>query len=373
LRASEATARSLFENASQGILTADESGMIADANAMAERLFGYSRDELIGTFFETLLPESLRSQHLSHRATHARQSSARPLGQGMDLVARRKDGSEFPVEISLSYVTEHQSGLAMAFISDITARKQANEEREGLIGKLEAALSEKTVLLKEVHHRVKNNLAVIAGLLGMQAGTLADERAKLALGESQQRVLSMALIHEYLYASDNLDRVNFGKYVEQLANELCVSYAIESNLVSVIVEAEEIELPVHRAIPCGLILNELLSNTMKYGFPNGRSGRIRVCFARLESGGLSLSCQDDGVGIPESFDWKNPRSLGLRIVRILTKQIDGDLTLDRSGGGTRFELRFPAHGASFELKNDVTRSLPDGHDGMRPTDAFAHA
>jgi PAS domain S-box-containing protein len=311
-----------------------------DANAMMEALFGYSHAELIGAPVETLLPESLRAPHIGHRAGYALQPHSRPMGRGMDLVARRKDGSEFPVEISLSYVAEHQGGLAMAFVSDITARKQASQEREGLIGQLEGALAEKIVLLKEVHHRVKNNLAVIAGLLGMQADSLEDERARISLEESQQRVQSMALIHEYLYANEHLDRVNFGQYIEQLARELCVTYAVESDRIGIAVEAEEIEVSVHRAIPCGLILNELLSNALKYAFADGRTGEIRVHFARVESGELSLLCQDNGVGIPQNLDWQNAPSLGLKIVRILAKQIDGHLTLDRSAGGTRWELRF---------------------------------
>jgi two-component sensor histidine kinase len=292
-----------------------------------------------------LLPESLRGRHVGHRAGYVRQPHNRPMGLGMDLVARRNDGSEFPVEISLSHVEGHQNGVSLAFIYDISARKQASREREGLIAGLEAALSEKTVLLKEVHHRVKNNLAVIAGLLGLQADALDDERAQIALGECQQRVASMALIHEYLYSTEHLDRVNFGKYVHQLASELCGSYAIEADLVGVSIHAEEIDLPVHRAIPCGLILNELLSNALKYAVPDGRSGAITVRFCRLESGELVLSCADNGVGIPESFDWEHPKSLGLRIVQILSKQIDGTLTLDRSGGGTRFDLRLLAAGA----------------------------
>jgi PAS domain S-box-containing protein len=333
LRGSEASARSLFENASQGILTVTPGGRIANANAMVQTLFGYSHDELEGSPVEMLLPERLRQKHAGYRAAFAQHPHARPMGQGMDLVARRKDGVEFPVEISLSYVPEPHGGLTMAFISDITARRQANR-------RLEAALAEKTVLLKEVHHRVKNNLAVIAGLLGMQADALADERAKVALGESQQRVLSMALIHEYLYATEHLDRVNFGEYVEQLANELRTTYAMESDLVEMVIRAENIDLPVHRAIPAGLILNELLSNALKYAFPDGRSGAIHVSFSQWESGELSLVVSDNGVGMPEDFDWRNSNSLGLRIVRILTKQIDGTLALDRAGEGTRFELRF---------------------------------
>ena len=227
LRISEATARSLFENASQGILTVDREGRIVDANDMVQTLFGYGHAALIGASVETLLPERFRSPHISLRAAYALHPHTRPVGEVPDLVGRRSDGSEFPAEISLSYLPDHHGdGLTIAFISDITARKQASQIQEDLIVRLEDALSEKTVLLKEVHHRVKNNLAVIAGLLGMQANAHEDKGAKRALEESQQRVQSMALIHEYLYATERLDRVNFGEYVRQLANELCTSYAI---------------------------------------------------------------------------------------------------------------------------------------------------
>jgi len=174
----------------------------------------------------------------------------------------------------------------------------------------------------------------------MQADAVNDERLTMALLASQQRVASMALIHEYLYASEHLDRVNFGKYLQQLVNEVCATYATGSDSIAVAIEAQEIDLPVHRAIPCGLILNELLSNAFKYAFPNGRKGKITVRFVALETGGLLLSCGDDGIGIPESFDWQNPHSVGLNIVRILKKQIDAEMTLDRSRGGARFELRF---------------------------------
>jgi two-component sensor histidine kinase len=280
------------------------------------------------------------------------------MGQGMDLLARRKDGTEFAVEISLCYLPGDHGGLSMAFISDITTRKRADKEREEMILSLNGALSEKTVLLQEVHHRVKNNLAVIAALLGMQAKMLEDERAKISLGESRQRVLSMARIHEFLYATEHLDRVAFGKYVAQLSKELSASYSIASDLIAIRIHADDIDLPVHQAIPCGLILNELLSNALKYAFPGGRTGKILVRFIRLESGALSLSCTDDGIGIPESFNWQNSTSLGLRIMSILTKQIDGELTLDRNGRGTRFELKFPC--AELNVQRSPQHQLQTG-------------
>ncbi len=148
VRISEATVRSLFDNASQGILTADRAGRIVDANPTAQRLFGYSPSEMVGAQVEMLLPAGLRSRHAAHRAGYASQPHTRPMGRGMDLVARRKDGSEFPVEISLSFVAKQAGeGLVMAFISDITSRKQASEERERLIGNLENTLADKMAIL----------------------------------------------------------------------------------------------------------------------------------------------------------------------------------------------------------------------------------
>ena len=175
----------------------------------------------------------------------------------------------------------------------------------------------------------------------MQADTMQDSRVAVALAESQQRVQSMALIHEFLYSTEHLDRVNFGAYIERLGHGICSTYALEPELVSVVIEAEEIDVGIHRAIPCGLIINELFSNALKYAFPGGRRGTIRVRFARLESGNLTLSVADDGVGMPVDFDWENAQSLGLRVIRILARQIDGQLILDRSVAGTRFEMQFP--------------------------------
>ncbi len=338
LRASEARARSLFENAGQGILTTDVEGRIIDVNAMVGRLFGYTPSELIGSSVERLLAPALRRRYAGYRS-RSRYPSTSSIGQGMDLTALRKDNVEFPVEVSLSFVGEPHDGLSIAFVSDITARKKAEREREGLIARLEDALAEKTVLLQEVHHRVKNNLAIVAALLGMQSSAIEDGRAKIALEASKNRVLSMARIHEFLYATKNLDRVAFKNYLEQLTSELCESYSVATS-TKVSIEADDIDLPVDQAIPCGLILNELLSNTLKYAFPDGRPGSIVVRFVRLSSGALSLSCSDDGIGMPATFQWETAKSLGLRIVKILSKQIDGQLTIESGPGGTRFELQF---------------------------------
>jgi PAS domain S-box-containing protein len=344
LRISERTIRSLFDNAGQGILVADRKGRVTECNASLAALFGRSRAQLLGAPVETLFSESDRVRYLRYRAAHVAHSGVCPMAPAMDMVALHEDGSEFPVEVSLGFVEESQGAdaeLAVAFISDISVRKEAAHLREDLIARLEAGMAERDVLLQEVHHRVKNNMAVIVGLLGMQSRAVGDERLTLALEQSQQRVSSMALIHEFLYAGEDMNSVDFGAYFKQLVSGACAAYALDLAPGAVTVETDEIQLPVYRAIPCGLIANELLSNAMKYAFADGRKGRIKLAFVRLESGALSLTCMDDGVGIAESFNWRNAPSTGLKIVQILAKQLHGELTLDRSGGKTRFELTFP--------------------------------
>jgi PAS domain S-box-containing protein len=343
LELSEATNRSLFENASQGIITVNEEGLLVNANLMAHEMFVYYPGELVGSPVDRILPGiSLHDQRLCPQefpSTAPGPDTAAGKSKTA-LTATRKDNSTFPVEISPCFPVG-PPGLYVLFLSDITTRLRIRSERESLVIQLKAALLEKTVLLKEVHHRVKNNLAVIAGLLEMQIEHLEEPRARVSLGESQRRVLSMALIHEYLYGNESFDRVNFGDYVLDLANELVISYGVDPDLIEIAVDADEIELPIHRAMPCGLILNELLTNALKYAFPLHRKGRIEVRFKRLESGVLSLICEDNGVGIPESFDWRNSKSLGMRIIGILSKQISAQLTLKHHNGGTCFELIMP--------------------------------
>jgi len=339
LRASESKARALFENAAQGILTASTDGRIVTANAMVEKLFGYDRGELLGQLVEVLLPESMRDGHKGRHAEYEAQRGTRPMGLGRDLRARRKDGSEFPVEVSLSFIPEGRDGIAVAFVSDISLREQSRREAAAMVRRLEAALAEKTVLLQEVHHRVKNNLAVIASLLGMQADAIGDGPASRYLMESRQRVHSMALIHEHLYGIGNLKRVRLDEYAEKLASELQISWSPLAD-ITVRVEAEPLELSVEQAIPCGLILNELLSNALKYAFPNHRGGQIVVEIARPKAGFIAVTVRDDGAGLPEEFDWRNAKSLGLKIVQILARQIGGVIELRRAGG-TAFELTFP--------------------------------
>jgi two-component sensor histidine kinase len=200
-------------------------------------------------------------------------------------------------------------------------------------------LGEKEVLLQEVHHRVKNNLTVIASLLSLQANTLGNEHVANALRASQHRVEAMALIHEQLYATEDLGSVDFAKHTMLLATSLFHSYGIDPGRVSWHVRMEPVHLGLGQAVPAGLILSELITNALKHAFPEGRSGTIEIRVARC-SGRIELTVGDDGVGIDGDTNFSQPKSLGMQIVKILTRQLRGVFTV-ASKRPVRFQISFP--------------------------------
>ena len=208
---------------------------------------------------------------------------------------------------------------------DITEQKAAEQA-------LSVALAAKDVLLREVHHRVKNNLQTISSLLNMQAGLLPDVAARYALRDAQRRVHSMALIHEQMYGDKNMDEVDFGDYAKRLARDLLESFGIEAASVSLHFELEPVCLAMDQMIPCGLILNELITNSLKYAFPSGRSGEILVTLRCADGKQVTMTVADNGVGLPPGSDEKPSESLGMRIVEILTRQLGGSLDRQSDNG-----------------------------------------
>lgn len=206
--------------------------------------------------------------------------------------------------------------------------------------RLYATLREKEVLLREIHHRVKNNLQVISSLLSLQAASLEDPAAREMLKESQNRVRSMALVHDQLHRSRDLSRIGFREYVKNLCASLFSSYGIDSARIALRVEVEDVSLPIDTAIPCGLIIHELVSNSLKHAFPEGRHGEIFIGLSQAPGRGKVLTVADDGVGLPRDVDLDTVHSLGLRLVRILAAQIDAPVRC-LVGGGTRFEIVLP--------------------------------
>ncbi|PKL66675.1 MAG: hypothetical protein CVV28_09765 [Methanobacteriales archaeon HGW-Methanobacteriales-1] len=213
---------------------------------------------------------------------------------------------------------------------DITQLKQREET-------IEKSLREKEVLLQEIHHRVKNNMQIISSLLSLQSD-FVDKDMRGVLEGSQNRVKSMALVHEKLYRSHSLSRIEMADYIQSLVSNLFYSYITKKDQIKLIFEIEDIEFNIETAIPCGLILNELITNSLKYAFPSGRTGEMHISL-KLKEDNYQLIVKDDGVGIPEDLDFKNVDSLGLKLVTSLINQLDGELEVDRSCG-TEFKITF---------------------------------
>ncbi len=208
-----------------------------------------------------------------------------------------------------------------------------------------AMLNEKEVLLKEIHHWVKNNLQVISSLLSLQSAQISDPQTQNVLRESQNRVRTMALIHEKLYQSTDLAQVDFAPYLRSLVNSLAQSYREKSDRVAIRVDSQSIILDIDTAIACGLIVNELVSNALKHAFPAERPGEIRVVVAQHGDDRVLLQVSDDGAGLPPHVDFRSSPSLGLQLINSLVDQINGSIEVE-TGAGTHFAIAFipPATG-----------------------------
>jgi len=223
-------------------------------------------------------------------------------------------------------------------LTEVSERQRAEDQ-------INASLQEKEILLREIHHRVKNNLQVIASLLNLQSRGITDQHVLEPLRESQTRIESMALIHQKLYDSDDLMGVDFAEYSRNLATHLLSTYGMSQRIALKVDSDPGIALAINSAIPCGLIINELVSNSLKYAFPGTQEGEIRIAVRRQEDGRISLVVGDNGPGIPDEIDFRNTTSLGLRLVNILSGQLEGTLDLETIGG-TKFELTFATASAT---------------------------
>ena len=329
------TFHAFLEAAPDAVVMVDGSGRIVVVNTLTERMFGYRREELLGEPVEVLIPERLRQRHLRDRGDYAKAPRARPMGAaGLELWGRRKDGTEFPVEISLSPLETEQGMLVTSIIRDTTERRQFEE-------RIKASLREKEVLLKEIHHRVNNNLQVTSSLLKLQSDYTQDPRTLEMFAESRNRIRSMALVHEKLYQSSDLSHINFSDYVESLAALLFRSYGAEADVIQLRLEAGRAFLSIDQAVPCGLIVNELLSNCLKHAFPEKRRGEIRIRVLEDAAGEwLTLAVADNGVGLPPGLELEKVQTLGLQLVRTLARQINGQVEIARRDW-TEFKVRFP--------------------------------
>ncbi len=332
LEASERRYRFLFNAGNDAVfvyeLTKDtKPGKYVEANDLACLMTGYSREELL-----ELSPLDLAAPEEKENVYDCQRILSEKKHQVFEQTFMTKDGRRIPSEGSFHLFELNGKPTVLAIVRDISERKKAEEV-------LKAALKEKDIMLREIHHRVKNNMQIMSSLLRLQARQTRDEKAREALSESHTRIRSMAIIHEKLYQSKDFSSIDFADYLEKMVTHLFAVYEVDPERVRFRIDVQHIEMDINRAIPCGLIVNELVSNALKYAFPGGREGELVIKMSRDEDGKYHLVVRDTGHGLPESIDIKKPQTLGLQVVADLTKQLDGKFELRRDGG-TEFEITF---------------------------------
>jgi len=326
---SEAKFRNFVETTPDMIWEIDSDGTFIYISPQSEAILGYKPEELIGMkIFDLIKPDAL-SEVSDSFENHLKSDL---YFTSLVVPALNRKGEELILEIrSAKVVEENKNYLGFEGIArDITDVTRATNQ-------LINSINEKNILLKEIHHKVKNNMQIISSLINLQINHLTDESAINTLKESQNRIITMAMLHEKLYLTSNFSRINQEEYVTSLVRGLFSSYTANNKIKSII-EVDPVDLNIETSVPCGLIINELVSNSLIHGFPDGKTGTI---FVSLRSRGekYELRVVDDGVGFPDAINFKDAKSLGLKLVQNLVDQLDGQIEMIKNGK-TEFKIVF---------------------------------
>ena len=335
------------ENLTEGIMEVAVGGSIIYANPAALKILGLPQENVLGHPFASLLAGNQRSVPLQLLAEV--QEESRTAVATVDIGHRR-------IEMSCFNIREDEGNTVILILNDITNRVAAAKELQRAHDELESrveertnelarvneeiktSLGEKEVLLREVHHRVKNNLQIVSSLLQLQANNVPDEKTAAIFKDSIHRINSIGMVHETLYHSHGLAKIDLGNYVESVATQLVESYDTEDRRIFLSVKAEPVILTIDQAVPGGLIVNELITNALKHAFPDDSTGTIRVLVQAGGTRSCRLVVSDSGVGLPEGYE--DGKTLGMNIVRTLVNQLDGEIAIS-SGNGVRITIDFP--------------------------------
>ena len=330
----------IINTAEDAIISVDYNQNIILFNQGAEKIFCYSAEEIIGKNLGMLLPESIRSDHSEHINNFGKSEIvSKGMKERSEITGLRKNGDIFPAEANISQVEIDGRQIFTAILRDVSEQKLIEN-------KLRESLKEKEILLQEVNHRVKNNLQVILSLFALQGESTDDPERIAMLSEIRLRIQSMAMIHEKIYKSERLGQINFHQYVKDLTTEIFHTYSTSSGSVRLNLEVAPVSLEINRAVPFALILNELTSNALKYAFTAKEKGNLSISLNLEKDKLLLLTVCDDGIGIPKKIQFSNTKTLGLRLVRVLTRQLNGIAELKenpycKKSRGTMFVFRFP--------------------------------
>ncbi|MFA4878251.1 MAG: PAS domain S-box protein [Methanoregula sp.] len=341
LKVSEEKYRSLVEQTNDIVFQIDEDGHITYISPNVSSILGYTPEECLGKSPAEFMPTDKENFFYT---LHEENIRIRQPVSGVELTFL--DHQQVPHIFEVNG-TPHirQDGIFLGFSGiarDITDRKALQDE-------LVASLKEKEILLKEIHHRVKNNMQVISSLLHLQAKLIKDDNSREVIRESQNRVMSIALVHEKLYQSKSLAEIDYLEYLKKIAENLLQSYGISSKTVEIRIHAENIFIPIDKAIPLSLIINEMISNSLKYAFPDNRPGKIEIDIRKSDDR-LSLALSDNGIGLPRNVTLEQTDTLGLQLVNSLVRQLQGNISLNRESG-TEYHIDFiiePTAGDPYE-------------------------
>jgi PAS domain S-box-containing protein len=343
LRASEARFRAVSVYSRDMVLISTADGTLTFESEAVERILGPRlTPRPVITIYDNMHPDDMPlARELFEKLV---KDPVVGVANEIEIRKRHEDGSWRWLQVTASNLLENPAVRGVVLNArDVTTRREAEEALHQTEQQLRASLREKDVLLQEIHHRVKNNLQVISSLINLQLRRLQEAASRGALEECQHRVLAIALIHEKLYQSKSLDSVPLSEYVGSLARGIFQTSHVETTTISLDIAVVDTALPVDKAIPCGLVLNELITNALKHAFVDGRRGSIRISIDQSNGDHLRLVVADNGVGLPAGLDVGRCQSMGLQLVNTLAAQLQAQLQVDVHGG-TSFQLTFPVEG-----------------------------